>query len=55
MAPYAPLTLVVAFQERLPRTKKPREFTRADVDAVILRLGEKPPDQPTRRSARAIA
>jgi hypothetical protein len=32
-----------------------REFTQADVNAVILQLGDKQPDKPTRRSAKVIA
>jgi hypothetical protein len=41
--------------ERVPGTKKQREFTQADVQAVIVKLAQapKPDSKPGRRSARA--
>jgi hypothetical protein len=41
--------------ERMPGTKKQREFTQADMDAVIVKLSQapKPDSKPGRRSARA--
>ncbi|MEM5300262.1 ISNCY family transposase, partial [Burkholderia sp. JPY481] len=40
--------------ERLPGTKKQREFTRADLDQAIMQIAQqsKPPSKPGRRSAR---
>ncbi len=41
--------------ERVPGTKKQREFTKADMEAVIVKLAQapKPDSKPGRRSARA--
>jgi hypothetical protein len=57
------LGAAVRTQQRSPGTKKPREFTEADVEQVIARLAQQnrpaitQPDKrkPRRRSARALA
>ncbi|MFX1672356.1 ISNCY family transposase [Paraburkholderia sp. A2WS-5] len=45
----------VRAKARVPGTKKPREFTQADMEAVIVKLAQasKPESKPGRRSARA--
>ncbi|MEM5405851.1 ISNCY family transposase [Paraburkholderia unamae] len=47
--------IVVRPAERVPGTKKTREFTQADMEAVIVKLAQapKPDSKPGRRSARA--
>ncbi len=44
----------VRSKERLPGTKKQREFTQTDLNEVIVQLSPAQPSKPGRRSARLI-
>jgi len=46
--------IAVRKPERAPGTKKPREFTQADLNEVIVQLAQPASSKPGRRSARAL-